>query len=436
MDSSPSLLRTAIQSFLKHGGPNFRILDARARAAYLKGPRLVPSTNIPHKNLASVMFQLPPKSTAFAVLEASRETTVDPHDKNGQGTPRQGQDSTAYPPSGTSASTTSMLQMQGWNARWTFQDQPEFWSAFQSEVASLQSKSGSTTQFPQIESGQQSGKGRYHFLFQPNPFLVKVLPRIEHELVKSRWPTPTLNLLRCLDLGCGAGRDMTYMVARAPNQIAEQHAEWSVVGIDEWHVACERAEQLAHYTFGEDGPLSSEQQSNSKNINNNDDSNNSNGYASRVSTIVGRVDPKAGILWIKHKPSEIGRRITTPSLFLKNIRYEDSSHDDLILDTLKKHPEGSSDRFDLIVMIRFLERAVLAPMVEHWLQPGGFIVWSTFVADLDLPAYSKPGPAHRLNSKDEARTILQELGLEIIVSEISRVEDGKRSVANIVARKK
>ncbi|KAF9383104.1 hypothetical protein CPB97_006755 [Podila verticillata] len=436
MDSSPSLLRTTIQSFLKHGGPTFRILDTRARATYLKGPRLVPCTNIPYKNLANALFQLPPKSTAFAVLEASRETTVDPDDKNRQDTCRHGQDSTAYPPSGTFAPATSMLQVHGWNARWTFQDQPEFWSAFQSEMASLQSKSGSTTQLPQIEFGQQSGKGRYHFLFQPNPFLVKVLPRIEDELVKSRWPTPPLNLLRCLDLGCGAGRDMTYMVARAPNQVDEQRAEWSVVGIDEWHVACERAEQLARDTFGEDGPMSSVHQSNSKNINNDDDDNNSNGYASRVSTIVGRIDPKAGVLWIKHKPSEAEGRNTTPTLFLKNIRYEVSSQDDLILDTLKKHSERSSDRFDLIVMIRFLERAILAPMVEHWLQPGGFIVWSTFVADLDLPAYSKPGPAHRLNSKDEARTILQELGLEIIVSEISRVEDGKRSVANIVARKK
>lgn len=331
-----------------------------------------------------------------------------------------------------------MLQVHGWSAGWTFQDEPEFWSAFQSEMASLQSKCGSITQLPQIEFGQQSSKGRYHFLFQPNPFLVKVLPRIEHELVKSRWPTPTLDLLRCLDLGCGAGRDMTYMVARAPNQVAEQRAEWSVVGIDEWHVACERAEHLARDTFGDDGPMRSIQQSNGKDINNDRDNYNSNGYASRVSTIVGKIDPKAGVLWIKHKPSEMESRITTPTptLFLKNIRHEASSQDDLILDTLKEHSERSSDRFDLIVMIRFLERAVLAPMVEHWLQPGGFIVWSTFVADQDLPAYSKPGPAHRLNSKDEARTILQELGLEIVVSEISRVEDGTRSVANIVARKK
>ncbi|KAG0030124.1 hypothetical protein BGZ82_007576, partial [Podila clonocystis] len=206
------------------------------------------------------------------------------------------------------------------------------------------------------------------------------------------------------------------MVARAPNHLAERHAEWSVIGIDEWLVACERAEQLARDTFGDDRPMESVQESSSKN----------NGFASRVSTIVGKIDPKTGVLWIKPKPSDKG---TIPTLFLENIRYNASCQDEFILDALKKYPERSSDQFDLIVMIRFLERAVLAPMVEHWLRPGGFIVWSTFVADPDLPAYSKPGPGHRLNSKDEATTILQDLGLEIEVSEISRVEDGKRSVA-------
>ncbi|KAG0025110.1 hypothetical protein BGZ81_007418 [Podila clonocystis] len=188
------------------------------------------------------------------------------------------------------------------------------------------------------------------------------------------------------------------MVARAPNHLAERHAEWSVIGIDEWHVACERAVQLARDTFGDDRPMESAQESCSNN----------NGFASRVSTIVGKIDPKTGVLWIKPKPSD---KRTIPILFLKNIQYQASRQDE----AMKKYPERSSDRFDLIVMIRFLERAVLAPMVEHWLRPGGFIIWSTFVADPDLPAYSKPGPGHRLNSKNEAATILQDLGLEIVV---------------------
>lgn len=428
MASSPSLLRKTIQSFLKHGGPTYRILDARAREAYLMGPRLVPSTNIPHQNLASSLFQLPPKSTAFAVLEAPQDTkitTINSHDGDRQDTNKRAQNTTSHPPSGTLVLATEMLQEHGWNVKWTFQDQPEFWSAFQSEIKSFQSRNDHTPQLPWIDPGQQSGKDRYHFLFQPNPFLVKVLPQIERELVVSRYSARSPELLRCLDLGCGAGRDMTYMVARAPNHLSEQRAEWSVVGIDEWHVACERAEQLARDTFGNDGPVDVTQGSN----------NNNNEYVSRISTIVGKVDSKTGVLWIKPKPSERGSRTTSPSLFLDNIQYDISCQDDSILDALKEYPERSSDRFDLIVMIRLLERAVLAPMVEYWLRPGGFIVWSTFVADPDLPAYSKPGPGHRLNSKDEARTILQDLGLEIIVSEISRVEDGKRSVANIVARK-
>ncbi|KAF9311975.1 hypothetical protein BG003_006773 [Podila horticola] len=428
MTSSPSLLRKTIQSFLKHGGPTYPILDVRARAVYLKGPRLVPSTNIPHQSLASSLFQLPPKSTAFAVLESPQDTTIttiDSHDGDRRGTNRRGQDSATYPPSGTSIPTTEMLWEYGWNAKWTFQDEPEFWSAVQSEITSFQFINDHTPQLPRVDSAEQSGKNRYHFLFRPNPFLVKVLPQIEQELVVSRC-SPTPKLLRCVDLGCGVGRDMTYMVARAPNQVADRRAEWSVIGIDEWHVACERAEQLARDTFGGDGPTESAPGS----------CGNVSGYASRISTIVGKIDPKTGVLWIKPKPPKTGSGTVTPTLFLENIRHVVSCQDEFTLDTENEYPERSSDRFDLIVMIRFLERAVLAPMVEHWLRPGGFIVWSTFVADPDLPAYSKPGPGHRLNSKSEARTILQGLGLEIVVSEISRVEDGKRSVANIVARKK
>ncbi|KAG0087833.1 hypothetical protein BGZ92_006943 [Podila epicladia] len=429
MTSSPSLLRKTIQSFLRHGGPTYRILDARSRDAYLMGPRLVPSTNIPHQKLASSLFQLPPKSTAFAVLETPQDTTIttiDSREGDWQDINMRAYDRTAHSSSESLVPTTEMLQEHGWNAKWTFQDQPEFWSAFQSEIISLQSRNDHAPQLPRIDPGQQSSMDRYHFLFQPNPFLVKVLPQIERELVVSRCLEPSPELLRCLDLGCGAGRDMTYMVARTPNHMAELQAEWSVIGIDEWHVACERAEQLARDTFGNDGPMDATQGSN----------NNNNEYASRISTIIGKVDPKTGVLWLKPKPSEKGSRTTSTSLFLDKIQYDISCRDNLFVDALKAYPERSSDRFDLIIMIRFLERAVLAPMVEHWLRPGGFIVWSTFVADPDLPVYSKPGPGHRLNSKDEARIILLELGLDIVVSEISRVEDGKRSVANIVARKK
>ncbi|KAF9937155.1 hypothetical protein BGZ67_001602 [Mortierella alpina] len=85
-------------------------------------------------------------------------------------------------------------------------------------------------------------------------------------------------------------------------------------------------------------------------------------------------------------------------------------------------------------MIRFLQRPLLEPLVQHWLRPGGFVLLSTFVSDVDLPHYSKPGPAHRLQSKTEARDIFERLGLEIVLDEVSLIEDGTRSVATVVAQ--
>ncbi|KAF9946235.1 hypothetical protein BGZ72_000514, partial [Mortierella alpina] len=77
---------------------------------------------------------------------------------------------------------------------------------------------------------------------------------------------------------------------------------------------------------------------------------------------------------------------------------------------------------------------LLKPLVQHWLRPGGFVLLSIFFSDVDPPQYSKPDPAHRLQFKTEAREIFERLGLDVVLNEVSLIEDGSRSVATVVAQ--
>ncbi|KAF9947883.1 hypothetical protein BGZ72_010179, partial [Mortierella alpina] len=48
--------------------------------------------------------------------------------------------------------------------------------------------------------------------------------------------------------------------------------------------------------------------------------------------------------------------------------------------------------------------------------------------------YSKPGPVHRLQSRTEAREIFERLDLDVVLDEVSLIEDGSRSTATVVAQ--
>ncbi|KAG0231296.1 hypothetical protein BGX31_005564 [Mortierella sp. GBA43] len=288
----------------------------------------------------------------------------------------------------------------------------------------------------QIIESIGTGRGSqppYHFLFRPNPDLVKILPQIEQELVRLRStsePDKTTPLLRCLDVGCGSGRDMIYMVARSANDQAIRGAEWSTLGLDQREDMCALVQQLARDTFLCDD-------SDDKIGNDTNGSHPGRALASRVSTITGKIDPTTGVLWVSSSSTSGPMESRQQPLRLKNVRYRDEAMDEAHQQLLNQPTDSTTpdERFDLVVMIRFLQRPLFAPLVHHWLRPGGFIVLSTFVSDHDLPQYSKPGPAHRLQSKTEARDIFEGLGLKVVMDEISLIEDGTRPVATVVAQK-
>ncbi|KAF8930450.1 hypothetical protein BGZ58_008241 [Dissophora ornata] len=420
-----ALIQKTIRSFFdSSNGLPFLILDTRPCSAY-RARHLSPSTNIPFHRLDRSRFQLPSKQTPFAVLESPQEKGTD--------VPDAGSDA-AIGAFVSWRKPSDILKSRGWKAEWAFEDQPLFWEIFAEEL-----KKGGIHVDPTleiVEKDKVSSKNRtpYNFLFKPNPVLVKILPLIEQELAtlrsdrlrgSERRDIEGRVMLRCLDVGCGAGRDMAYLVARSANGLSVDGVEWSVLGMDQREDVCELARHLARDTF-----LQDEETSTGKDL------------VARVNTLVGKVDSKTGVFWISPSPTSPNGSDEKHSvkdwypLLQPNIRHYDADldrdHQELLA---KSSVTSTEDGFDLIVMIRFLQRSLFAPLVEHWLRPGGFLVLSTFVSDTDLPEYSKPGPAHRLQSKSEAREIFEALGLKVVMEEISLVEDGTRPVANVVAQK-
>jgi hypothetical protein len=231
--------------------------------------------------------------------------------------------------------------------------------------------------------------------------------------------------------------------------------------MDQREDMCALVQQLARDTFlQDDGDLKSDHHNKNNNHHNNNltekttlivpDTTQGPGkdLVTRVSALVGKVHPTTGVFWITSPPSSLSPSSSSSSRFnaiethspwlrLHNLRYRDIITDQSHQQRLNEpHPaEAIDERFDLIVMIRFLQRSLFAPLVHHWLRPGGFLILSTFVSDTDLPHYTKPGPTHRLQSKTEAREIFEFLGLKVVMEEISLIEDGTRPVATVMAQK-
>ncbi|KAG0245497.1 hypothetical protein BGW41_000124 [Actinomortierella wolfii] len=429
--------------------------------------------------VARLGYQLPSKQVQFAILvgnSAQPEDQTHATDSSELDQQRQKENE-----------LLAWIRENGWSVPFVFYDSPEFWETMedilceryqqlpstsadlpeatgQQEVQALQWKDDDacrpklgilTVRDEQrvllppnlVESEsvlQKLQRAMYRpYLFKPNPWLAKTIITIERDLLRTRASSADKDAtFRCLDLGCGAGRDMTYLVSRALNNLQPNRTspQWSLLGIDSFIGACEKSVSLAKTTLSyhqseEPGPS---MQANEKQYD----------YAARVSTLVAKIDSKTGVLWVDRAQLE---PLSAPPLILANVRYHDQDLDEqctaaLSSSSLVEHSSSScttlpaelqqqrTEPFDLIVMIRFLERNAMAPIVEHWLAPGGFLLLSHFVQDKDLPVYTKPGPHHRLQSKTEARDWFMRLGLEIVMEEISTIEDG-RPVSNTLARK-
>ncbi|KAF9572894.1 hypothetical protein BGW38_008479, partial [Lunasporangiospora selenospora] len=347
------------------------------------------------------------------------ETSTVPNKRRKRG---QGFEDSSTPFQSSQISTTEILRGRGWKVDWVFHDHPHFWSVLKEELETTEFKEYAKQKldaldppspFPSalhISENQTEKKEQemgntvttplldpeYHFLFQPNPALVKALPRIEQDLLTmyrhriastdTAAQEKSLPLLRCLDIGCGSGRDMTYMVSRHANNVStDSAAQWSAVGIDIREDSCERSMHLAHETFVPDGRRPY--------------------LADRVSTIVGEIDSKTGVLQVHRQylyqasSSESQEQSSPPSrvLDLPNVEYLEpsptlqqetlpatdslaataeslASESTSVSTALSKPCQSRDDRFDLVVIIRFLQRSLFPPLIKHWIRPGGFLL--------------------------------------------------------------
>lgn len=167
-------------------------LDIRTPEAYAKA-HLIPSTNIPFANLESSFSQLPPKfsSTSFIL--------VTPPHTYFRGLPIAG-----------------FLSLRGWRV---------------DGVIEVPSDNSAAQIWSHAETLDVLGTGTQgaELMFKPSPVLGEWIDFIEQSLLMK-------GTLTSVDIGCGSGRDMGFLISRPRN--------WTVHGIDSWRKALSRAESL------------------------------------------------------------------------------------------------------------------------------------------------------------------------------------------------
>lgn len=312
--------------------------------------RIIPSVCIPFTDLKKHLFELPSKSLPFAVLE--------PHDNAGI--------------------TQKLLIDQGWNVPWIFVEGEELWEVSR-ELGILE----------EIDDGPNNEfKNRLKWtLFQPSPFLVRTIDRIEESLKH----LSSNHVVNCLDIVCGNGRDAAWLSSR-------QTIDWRVTAVDAMSVALDRTRQLAsdldvlfkiqtfHAKIMVDGSVKRYQES--------------------LSSQTSMKDGDGASEMIKTRPK------------FDNIP--------------EKEIEFLNKEYDLVISIRFLRREFLSNMASL-VKPRGFLLISTFVND-GRHTYKNPrSNSHRLELGELATKFRK--GFEIINDEIELIEDG-RPVNSFLARKK
>ncbi|CAI2183330.1 13357_t:CDS:1 [Funneliformis geosporum] len=170
--------------------------------------RIIPSTCIPLANIKKHLFELPPKSLPFAVLE--------PHGHRGV--------------------THKLLIDQGWNVPWILIEGEELWKVSRElgilEEIDKNNDSVKNYDTEKDELNLYSNRSRW-VLFQPSPFLMNNIDFIEESL-----KTLSKNhVFNCLDVACGSGRDVAWLSLR-------QTVDWRITAIDSMSRALDRTRQL------------------------------------------------------------------------------------------------------------------------------------------------------------------------------------------------
>src|SRR6266498_1763193 len=198
-------LKLALHHWLNHSQRQL-LLDLRPLLNHYVR-RIIPSTCIPFTDIKNHLFELPPKSLPFAVLE--------PHDNIGI--------------------ARNFLKDQGWNVPWIFVEGEELWKVSR-ELGILEERNEIDHNDDDENNDDDTEKGLNLYsnrlgwtLFQPSPFLMNTIDFIEESLKQL-----SLNHnFNCLDVACGSGRDVAWLSSR-------QNVDWHITAIDAMSGALDR----------------------------------------------------------------------------------------------------------------------------------------------------------------------------------------------------
>jgi SAM-dependent methyltransferase len=410
-DDDTQLLQS-LYSNNKEGQP--LICDVRPPALFQQR-RLAGSVSIPLLGFTSRCYLLPDKGVAFSVVlpPPGVYTVVTDQAQQGSLLP---DGSTAVWLKGT-PSLPEFLSSRGWaHVSACLHDTPALWSA----AAAL----SVLEQGPPADPQQLARR----CLFAPSNLLAANINRVEAALTQACQQQQQQRVcFRALDVGCGSGRDVAWLASRqvataaaaapphplqqqASNRAAQQpqplmhqrqqqqqqqqqQVHWHVTGVDEWLGALERAAEVAEaMSLGPD----------------------------KVRLAYAQICPETGAIQQLQVPSK--SKLSKCALAMHSGSSGPGGVDPL-------------GRFDLILCCRFLVRALL-PKLPGMLNPGGFLLYCTFV---DLPgvrAFGRPaGPEHLLQPGElSGHHFGRTQGFQVLEDSVVTTADG-REVCWFVARK-
>lgn len=331
---------------------NRLFLDLRSASAY-HAHRILPSTNIPMSTLESRCSELPAKQYPFAVME--------PLDHRG--------------------TASQWLSERGWNCRWIFWEgdfihNADLWNDLRS-----------------LGIAEDNASNQSWLLFNPCPILETSIDLIETELRKR-----SHELLSCLDIGCGSGRDLAWLLAR---KTEANTPIWQAVAIDSSEGAVQRTRIICKNMAMANQLISG---INAKVLVNGD------------WRLVEKGNP--GLAVKDGQTARLMPGYPTMQFFTQEIQ--------------RLLNQDIPPQYDMIITIRFLARAIL-PQLPQLLKPGGFLIISHFVDHEDY-TYDQPRPEHRLQVNELAKLYGSMPGISIIVDKLEHVEDG-RPVNSFIMRK-
>ncbi len=416
----------AVLSLLKQRQPP-RVLDTRAWGAFTS-VRLVSAVCLELQHLPQFPYLLPDRGVPLIVVLPAFTDHVAAAPPDGTGTG-----------CGTGGLLQSAADAQDFLRRWHVigyvSDVPQLWAA--------------ASALGLVEHGtvDELALAR-RVLFSPCPLLVAHIEAVEDALAEQVLAQDTLQQqhsnrhglsfpanaaseparqlqLHALDVGCGSGRDASWLAARTRMLRVGSDTvlvTWRVTALDAWHAALVRAHDLAAAMKLPHGALR---------------------------LVLCTASSDNGDITLLPLPER--SRLRTPHA--AQVVHRDAGgavhgtagsckHDDATAPPCcawlgdGAHGGGADDQgFHLVLCVRFLVRALL-PRLRELLVPGGFILYSTFTDGPGLRAFGRPaGQEHVLAPEELAGRWFGALqGFEVLQDGITLSEDG-RELSMFAARR-